>query len=104
MFGLGGVFVQLYEDTAFRVAPVSQREAESMTDEIRAAPMLRGARGRTPADVDRLVETIQRVSQLVSDFPAITELDVNPLVVSPARVSVIDVRLRVDTADLSLPD
>ena len=104
MFGLGGIFVQLYEDTAFRVAPVSQREARTMTDEIRAAPMLRGARGRTPADVDRLVETIQRVSQLVSDFPAITELDVNPLVVSPEGVSAIDVRLRVDRAGLSPPD
>ena len=104
MFGLGGIFVQLYEDTAFRVAPVSQREARAMTDEIRAAPMLRGARGRTPADVDRLVETIQRVSQLVSDFPAITELDVNPLVVSPEGVSAIDVRLRVDRAGLSPPD
>jgi len=104
MFGLGGIFVQLYEDTAFRVAPVSQREARGMTDEIRAAPMLRGARGRTPADVDQLVETIQRVSQLVSDFPAIIELDVNPLVVSPEGVLAIDVRLRVDKADLSLPD
>ena len=103
MFGLGGVFVQLYEDTAFRVSPVSQREAEAMTDQIRAAPMLRGARGRTPADIDRLVETIQRVSQLVTDFPAITELDVNPLVVSPDGVSAIDVRLRVDRTALSPP-
>ncbi|MFW5978281.1 MAG: acetate--CoA ligase family protein, partial [Halohasta sp.] len=101
MFGLGGIFVRIYEDTAFRVAPVSRREAVSMTEEIRAAPMLRGARGRTPADVDRLVETIQRVSQLVSDFPVITELDVNPLVVSPEGVSAIDVRVRVDKASLT---
>ncbi|MFD1641952.1 acetate--CoA ligase family protein [Halohasta litorea] len=104
MFGLGGIFVQIYEDTAFRIAPVSEHEARAMTDEIRAAPMLRGTRGRTPADIDRIVETIQRVSQLLTDFPAITELDINPLVVSPEGVSAIDVRVRVDTADLSPPD
>jgi len=101
MFGLGGIFVQIYEDTAFRVAPVSEHEARAMTDEIRAAPMLRGARGRTPADLDRLVETIQRASQLVEDFPAITELDINPLVVAPDGVSAIDVRLTVDRSMLT---
>jgi acetyltransferase len=101
MFGLGGIFVQIFEDTAFRVAPVSEREARAMTAEIRAAPMLRGARGRTPADVDAVVETVQRVSQLVTDFPAITELDVNPLVVGPDGVSAIDFRLTVDREELT---
>lgn len=100
MFGFGGLFVQIFEDTAFRVAPVNTREAQAMTADIQAAPMLRGARGRTPADIDQLVETIQRISQLVTDFPAITELDVNPLVVAPDRVSAIDVRLSVDRATL----
>ncbi|WP_253737582.1 acetate--CoA ligase family protein [Halohasta salina] len=101
MFGFGGIFVEVFDDTAFRVAPVTEREARRMTSEIRAAPMLRGARGRRPADVDALVETIQRISQLVTDFPAIIELDVNPLVVSPAGISAIDVRLRVDANTLT---
>ncbi|AXG09769.1 acetate--CoA ligase family protein [Haloplanus rubicundus] len=96
MFGLGGIFVQIFEDTAFRVAPVSEREAREMTEEIQAAPMLQGARGRTPADVDGVVETIQRISQLVTDFPAITEFDINPLVVSPEGVHAVDLRLTVD--------
>jgi acetyltransferase len=96
MFGLGGIFVQVFEDTAFRVAPVSGREARGMTAEIRAAPMLRGARGRTPADLDAVVETVQRVSQLVTDFPAVAELDINPLVVSPDGVCALDLRLTVD--------
>jgi len=104
MFGFGGIFVQIFEDTAFRVAPVTEREARQMTRDIQAAPMLRGARGRTPADVDTLIETIQRVSQLVTDFPAITELDINPLIVSPAGVSAVDVRLTVDRKRLSSPD
>ena len=100
MFGLGGIFVQIFEDTSFRVAPVSDREARDMTAEIQAAPMLRGARGRTPADLDAIIETIQRVSQLVTDFPAITELDINPLVVSPDGVHAVDLRLTVDSEEL----
>lgn len=62
MFGLGGIFVQIFEDTSFRVAPVSEREAREMTTEIQAAPMLRGARGRTHANLDAVVDTIQRIS------------------------------------------
>ncbi len=101
MFGLGGVFVQVFDDTAFRIAPVTEREARGMTAEIQAAPMLRGARGRAPADLDAVVETIERVSRLVEDVPEIAELDVNPLVVSPAGVRAVDFRARLDppTAD-----
>ncbi len=68
-----------------------------MVDEIQAAPLLRGARGREPADVNAVVETIQRLSQLVTDFPSILELDVNPLVAGPEGVQAIDLRLTVDT-------
>jgi acetyltransferase len=100
MFGLGGIFVQIFEDTSFRVAPVSGREASEMTEEIQAAPMLRGARGREEADIDGVVETIQRVSQLVSDFTSITELDINPLVVAPDGISAIDLRLTVERDEL----
>ena len=101
MFGLGGIFVQIFEDTSFRVAPLSEREAREMTTEIRAAPMLRGARGRKPADIDGIVDTLQRISQLVVDFPAVTELDVNPLVVGPDGVCAVDLRLTVDREELS---
>lgn len=101
MFGLGGIFVQIFEDTAFRIAPVSQQEAREMTEEIRAAPMLRGARGRHPADLDAVVETIQRTSQLVTDFPAITELDINPLVVAPDGAYAVDFRVRIDGEEFS---
>lgn len=104
MFGLGGIFVQVFEDTSFRVAPVSEREAREMTADIRASSMLRGARGRTPADIDAIAETIQRVSQLVTDFPAITELDINPLVVAPDGVCAIDLRLTVDGGEFRTAD
>jgi acetyltransferase len=96
LFGLGGIFVEILEDTETRVAPVSEREASEMVEGIRSAPLLRGARGRDPADREAIVESLQRLSQLVTDFPAILELDVNPLVAGPEGVQAVDVRLTVD--------
>ncbi|WP_134672222.1 acetate--CoA ligase alpha subunit [Halorussus marinus] len=100
LFGLGGIFVEILEDTETRVAPVSEREATEMVDGIRSAPLLRGARGRDPADREAIVESLQRLSQLVTDFPAILELDVNPLVAGPDGVDAVDVRLTVDREEL----
>ena len=105
MFGLGGIFVEVMEDTTFRVAPVSEPEAREMTREIQSAPLLRGARGRDPVDIDAVVDTIGRLSQLVTDFPAIVELDINPLVALPdadgeANAAAVDVRLTVDPETL----
>ena len=100
MFGLGGIFVEVMEDTTFRVAPVSEAEATAMTGEVKSAPLLRGARGRDPVDVEGVAETIQRLSQLVTDFPAILELDINPLVAAPDGVNAVDVRLTIDPEEL----
>jgi acetyltransferase len=100
LFGLGGIFVEVLEDTTVRVAPVSRPEAEAMIDDIDSAPLLRGARGREPVDEAGVVETIQRLSQLVTDFPAILELDINPLVATPDGVSAVDVRLTIDQEEL----
>jgi acetyl coenzyme A synthetase (ADP forming)-like protein len=100
LFGLGGIFVEVLEDTTVRVAPVSQPEAEAMIDDIDSAPLLRGARGRDPVDEAGVVETIQRLSQLVTDFPAILELDINPLVATPDGVSAVDIRLTIDQEEL----
>ena len=100
LFGLGGIFVEVLEDTTLRVAPVSEPDARSMLDDIDSAPLLRGARGRDPVDEDALTETIQRLSQLVTDFPAIVELDINPLVATHDGVSAIDLRLTLDQEEL----
>lgn len=96
LFGLGGIFVETLEDVSLRVAPVSEREARAMTDEIDAAPLLSGARGREPVDRESVIETIQRLSQLVVDFPEIVELDINPLVAAPDGVTAIDIALTVE--------
>ncbi|WP_018258619.1 acetate--CoA ligase alpha subunit [Halomicrobium katesii] len=100
LFGLGGIFVEVLEDTTLRVAPVSEPDARSMLDDIESAPLLRGARGRDPVDEDALVETIQRLSQLVTEFPAIVELDINPLVATNDGVAAIDLRLTLDQEEL----
>ncbi|GCF12236.1 acetyl-CoA synthetase [Haloarcula mannanilytica] len=100
LFGLGGIFVEVLEDNTVSVAPVSENEAEGMLDDIDSAPLLRGARGRDPVDEDTLVETIQRLSQLVTDFPAIVELDINPLVATPDGVQAVDLRLTLDQEQL----
>jgi len=63
LFGLGGIFVEVLEDTTVRVAPVSEPEATAMLDEIDSAPLLRGARGQDPVDESAIVETVQRLSQ-----------------------------------------
>lgn len=101
LFGLGGIFVEVLEDTTVRIAPVSERDATEMLDDIDSAPLLRGARGRPEVDEAALVETIQRLSQLVTDFPSIVELDINPLVATPEGVVAVDIRLTVDPETLS---
>jgi len=100
LFGLGGIFVEVLEDTSLRLAPVGEDEAHAMTDEIRAAPLLRGARGRDPVDRTAVAETIQRLSQMMVDVPAIVELDVNPLVATAEGVVAVDLRLTVSPEDL----
>ncbi len=80
-FGLGGIYVEALKDVAFRVAPFSREEAEEMIREIRSYPLLEGIRGEPPADHEAMVDALLRISQLVTDFPEIVELDINPLMV-----------------------
>ena len=95
MFGLGGVYVEALKDVTFRVAPVDRREAREMLSEIRSFALLRGVRGEKPADLDAVADTIIRISQLVTDFPEIVELDINPLLVFPAGQGVLGLDMRL---------
>jgi acetyltransferase len=83
MVGLGGIYVEILKDVVFRLAPVSEEEAREMLSELKSYALLGGARGEKPADVEAIVKSIQRVSQLVVDFPQIAEMDINPLVAFP---------------------
>jgi len=81
MFGLGGVYVEILKDVRFAIAPVDEDEAREMITGIKTYPVLAGARGAKPSDIDALVDTILKVSRLVCDFPEIEEFEINPMMV-----------------------
>jgi acyl-CoA synthetase (NDP forming) len=95
MFGLGGIYVEVLKDVSFRIAPLNRREAASMISEIRAYQLLRGVRGEEPADIDSIVDSLLRLSQLVTDFPKIIEMDINPLMVMPRGQGAVAVDSRI---------
>lgn len=92
-FGMGGVYVEVLKDVTFRVAPITALEATEMTEEIRGASLLRGVRGEPPSDLEAIRAALLRVSRLVSSYPEIVEMDVNPLVVHRNGAVAIDVRM-----------
>ena len=82
MFGLGGVFIEVLKDVTFRMAPLTNIDAAEMIKSVKSYKLLEGARGTKPAQIDQIEETLLRLSQLVSDFNFIDELDINPLLIS----------------------
>jgi len=82
MFGLGGVFIEVLKDVTFRIAPLTDLDAMEMIKSVKSYKLLEGARGTKPAQIEQIQETLLRLSQLVSDFKFIDELDINPLLIS----------------------
>lgn len=97
LFGLGGIFVEVFEDITMRVSPLSEAAAREMIDEIDAASLLRGARGRPPVDRDALVDALLGIDRLVRDHDDVLELDINPLVATPTGAYAIDLRITLET-------
>jgi acyl-CoA synthetase (NDP forming) len=95
-FGLGGVLVEVLKDVTFRLAPATKEDALSMLDSIQAAEMLKGVRGGDAVDREAVTDIIVRVSQLVSDFPEIAEMDLNPVFASKTGAIAADVRIVVN--------
>jgi len=97
MFGLGGIYVEILKDVSFRIAPITESDAREMIEEIKTIKLLKGARGAKPSDINSIVETLLKVSQLVTDFPEIVEMDINPLFVKAEGLGSIagDVRIRI---------
>ena len=95
MFGLGGIYVEVLKDVSFRIAPLTFNEAELMIKEIRSYPILKGVRGEEPSDLIAVRESLLRLSQLVTDFSEILEIDINPLMVLPAGKGAVAIDSRL---------
>ena len=97
MLGMGGIYVEILKDVTFRLAPVTDKEANDMISSIKTQKLLKGVRGEKPSDINKLSECIQRLSQLVTDFKEIKELDMNPVLVMEKGkgCKILDVRIGV---------
>jgi len=95
MLGMGGIYVEVLKDVTFKLAPVTDKEADDMIASIKTQKLLQGVRGEKPSDIAKLSECIQRLSQLVSDFTEIKELDMNPVLVMDKGKGcrILDVRI-----------
>jgi len=97
MLGMGGIYVEILKDVTFRLAPFTDQEADDMISSIKTKKLLEGVRGEKPSDVEKLSECIQRLSQLVTDFREIKELDMNPVLVMEKGegCKILDVRIGI---------
>lgn len=95
MFGLGGIYVEALSDVSFRLAPLNRSEADAMIREVRSARLLDGLRGASPSDRAALLDAIVSVGQLATDWPQISELDINPLLALPQGQGVLAVDIRM---------
>jgi len=93
MFGLGGIFVEVLKDVTFRIAPITQQDAQEMITEVKAYPILKGYRGQPPADIDAIVKILLNTSKLVTDHLEIKELDLNPIMVYEKGAKTVDARI-----------
>lgn len=103
MAGLGGTAAEVFRDRALGLPPLNERLARRMLESLRCWPLLRGYRGRAGVDLDRLIEVLMRLSYLVAEHPEIAELDVNPLLASPAGATALDARVVLDRSLLAAP-
>lgn len=96
MAGSGGIAAEVLGDRSLCFPPLNERLARRALEELKTWPLLKGYRGKPPVNLDKLIETIIRFSYLVADYPEIKEIDINPLLVSPAEVIALDARIIVD--------
>jgi acyl-CoA synthetase (NDP forming) len=93
MYGMGGIYTEVLKDVSFRLAPLSREEALQMIEETRTSSFYQELRGRPPLDRNGVIESLLRLSEIAEAFPSIHELDINPLVVLPEGVKVVDARI-----------
>jgi acyl-CoA synthetase (NDP forming) len=99
MFGMGGVLVEVLRDVAFYLAPLTAQEAREMLVSTRTYQILEGTPGKEGVDIDAIAEGLQRLSQLVTEFPQIQEMDINPYAVGPEGTTPLAVDARITVAE-----
>ena len=95
MFGMGGIMVEVLKDVAFYLAPLTAEEARQMLVSTKTYQMLKGVRGQEGVDIEKIAEGLQRLSQLVTEFPQIQQMDINPYIVGPEGTTPIAVDARM---------
>ena len=93
MFGLGGIFVEILKDISFRVLPIEERDAREMITEIRGYEILKGARGKSPRDIQAIEGVLMKISKLTMENPEINEIDLNPIFIFEKGLQVVDARM-----------
>ena len=93
MFGIGGILVELLEDVSFRIAPITEYDAKEMIHEIKGFPILDGYRGKPKADINAIVETLMKISELVTENENIHEMDLNPVFIYEKGLICVDARI-----------
>lgn len=96
MFGMGGIFAEVYEDVAFRVAPIDKIDAVNLMNEIKGSKILKGFRGEPAADTDAIIDVLLNVSELMVEHNRISQLDLNPVIVYPNSVCAVDSRIIIN--------
>jgi acetyltransferase len=99
MFGLGGIYVEVLKDVAFKIAPVTRVEAREMLASIKTKALLDGMRGEKGIDKEKVIDLILRVSQLLTDLPMIQEMDLNPILAFNDSVFAVDGRIRIKPSE-----
>ncbi len=96
MVGLGGIYVEIFKDVTFGINPLMLEDIDKMIGQLKSKKILDGARGKKPLDREALTNCVARLSQLLTDFPEIKELDINPLLVTEKGVEVLDARIIIE--------
>ena len=99
MFGIGGVFAEIYNDAAFRIAPIDRVDASNLIRSLKGSRILEGIRGKPSADLDSLIDVLISVSNLVLEHEEISQLDLNPVIVYPDSVCAVDFRIVIGKRD-----
>ncbi|MBD3249705.1 acetyl-CoA synthetase [Candidatus Woesearchaeota archaeon] len=93
LFGMGGIFVEIFEDISLRIAPIDKKIAEEMIDEIRSSDILKGARGREPVNIKSLKDILVKISNLSMENKKLESIDLNPVIVDKKTAKIVDARM-----------